>query len=174
MNIPLCRCSSVGIVTSLPTGQSSSRIPAGARGIPFLPNVQILFGPPSLLFNGYQTLCMAVNECPSFLHLFFDLYGNRYEVFTHNAVDELYILWKSSQRRLYFSYIRAKGITFGLLYTLKIKNAFVLLCALSRNASTPFPVLFLRLFVQSVLLTSGQGAKLANGSVGIFVLCVNW
>jgi len=57
-------------------------------------------------------------------------------------------------RREGCTYIRAKGITFGLLYTLKIKNAFVLLCALSRSASTPFLVLFLRLFVQSVLLTS--------------------
>ena len=56
----------------------------------------------------------------------------------------------------------------------KIKNAFVLLCALPRYASTPFPVLFRRLFVQRVVLTSGQGAELANGPVGIFILCVNW
>jgi len=48
MNIPLCRFSSFGIVTRLPTGQSSSRIPAGVIDIPFLRNVQAVSGPTQL------------------------------------------------------------------------------------------------------------------------------
>jgi hypothetical protein len=47
-------------------------------------------------------------------------------------------------------------------------------CVLWRIASTRFPVLFLRLLVESVLLTSGQGAERAEGPVGIFALCINW
>jgi hypothetical protein len=78
-----------------------------------------------------------MNVCPPFPHLFFDLYENGYEVSAHNAVEQLGILWKSSQLRLYFSYVRAKGITFTSIYTLKVKNAFVMtVCSVAECVCT--------------------------------------
>jgi hypothetical protein len=49
------RDSSVGLVTRIRVGLAGVQIPAEARYIPVLQNVQTLWGPSSLLFNGHRS-----------------------------------------------------------------------------------------------------------------------
>ena len=54
---------SAGIVTRQRHGQSGGRIPVGARHFSILQNVHtLLWGPPSLLFKGYQDYVAVVKR----------------------------------------------------------------------------------------------------------------